>query len=108
MYRSPEYPGAIVEWRHTSTSSPLSWNPEKHIASETSVRHHAHRFVRAERTTSRCDVSGCGTEQLDREVTAKPEAAPLGEREAKAQASRKRGSYNSRASHQKQPLVREG
>lgn len=93
MYKQPLFPGAVSEWKHVSTSQPLSWNPEKHLASETAVRPHGHRFVALTAALHGCDIEGCGAEMLQRVIHA-PDS--LEGRAAKAQASRQRGSFNSR------------
>lgn len=97
IYQDAPFPGVPSEWKHRSSNSAISWSPEKHIASLTSVKPHSHRFVPIAEDRQQCTIVGC-----DSEVMAIPDRAQnvaaerLSERERRLRESRARGSRLSR------------
>lgn len=97
IYRERPYPGVATEWRHHSSGQPISWSPEKHLAGQTKVVPHAHRFRASKAAVATCEVTGCDTTmpRLDKVAI---EAAVLhrrttskSDKEAAMQESRERG-----------------
>jgi len=102
IYQEPPHPGVPTEWRHRSSSHPVSYSPEKHLASLTRVFAHAHRFVDVSDRLRACEVQGCGAE-VTAPVATVDRAEVLSERERKHHESRMRGAMKTR-DREKRPL----